>query len=98
MTEIIRPSIFPECKSCIKAQEIIDSWTNFKPNQPYQSIEAVSVEVNCHVMNNTVTESSKCNYRIQFVKGKLILEIPGGSYEEVIIECPHFNKPNLSGR
>lgn len=90
ITEIARPSNYPECSTCPEVQKIIDSWLNFKPTLPYQYVNIKSISVHCRENDGNVSQLNECLSEIQFLKNKKVLEIPGGNIREEMIECPHF--------
>ncbi len=89
-TQITRPTIFSECKTCPIAEKIINHWLHFEPLVPYVSKETKSVTIECQEKGGSVLLLDKSVVKVRFQEGKKSITIEGGNIHPEPVACPHF--------
>ena len=70
----------------------INEWLTHVLKTPHVFEKTTRVEIDCEINKNKVQMTDKAILEIQFAKNGSILEVEGGNYSPIPIDCPHFAK------
>ena len=91
-TSITRPDIYPECRGCRVALNVIQSWLSYIPSKKHESIETADIDITCFEKDGKVSLLEEAQLKIQFVESGPVLNVEGGNIKPEHVSCPHFKK------